>query len=450
VSYAFGAIVDGEQVDETWLPRIDAGAVAWEPDEQPVSTFSVTGLAVYRGKVDESARVLVVEDADISVHASQTRLVAVSPPRGDGRFLAGQLRWPWLSDVGYTERSGWWGANQLRLVAMDGETGDWIYVDLQLPREEDARGIAADVLAKAVAARRTYAHLSGDERTELDRLELPAYDEASKRFAVVRLPGAKKALATTASVPVAATPTCPSCGHPGFPGARFCRECGSAIDSTAPPATPRPRRRRVPVLVGGALVVAALAVGAVALARVGDEEPRDRGAGARAPTATPPPVSTRATPEPTAEPAATPQGLLPAVPKASMRIESVLLSFHQSLVDQRWRAAWNQLSARKQEKILREDGYGPWRTAQASVAKYLQPDGLHVRLVSASEKTGIALVRVTGMAWTKPGAGCAEWSGLTWMKYENGAWRYDPGYSTVASRERAWKHRVDELLGVLC
>jgi len=57
---------------------------------------------------------------------------------------------------------------------------------------------------------------------------------------------------------------------------------------------------------------------------------------------------------------------------------------------------------------------------------------------------------VTGMAWSAPRSRCTEWSGITWAKYENGTWKYDPGFSTTAARKRAWKSRYNELLGVGC
>jgi hypothetical protein len=64
--------------------------------------------------------------------------------------------------------------------------------------------------------------------------------------------------------------------------------------------------------------------------------------------------------------------------------------------------------------------------------------------------SGVAQVDVTGMTWDKPGASCTEWSGITWVKYEAGSWKYDPGYSTTPQREREWKSRFSQLLGGQC
>lgn len=130
-------------------------------------------------------------------------------------------------------------------------------------------------------------------------------------------------------------------------------------------------------------------------------------------------------------------------------IQDLLLAFHEDVVAERFRDAWSLLSARKRSQTLREDGYAKWARAQASLSPYLSPAGLTVR-VDELEDEGVARVLVTGMDWSAPGASCAQWSGLTWARYEAGAWAYDPGYSTTPERERAWKPRFDELLGASC
>lgn len=130
-------------------------------------------------------------------------------------------------------------------------------------------------------------------------------------------------------------------------------------------------------------------------------------------------------------------------------IQSLLLAFHEDVVAERFRDAWSLLSARKRSQTLREDGYAKWARAQASLSPYLSPAGLTVR-VDELEDDGVARILITGMGWSAPGSPCAEWSGLTWAKYEAGVWAYDPGYSTTPERERNWKSRFDELLGANC
>jgi hypothetical protein len=144
--------------------------------------------------------------------------------------------------------------------------------------------------------------------------------------------------------------------------------------------------------------------------------------------------------------------LLPDVPEGEMAedIQTLLLDFHRDVVSGDYRAAWSRLSDRKRAQVRREDGYPAWRTAQSSLAGFLDPEGLEVVVKRASPSTGVALVNVTGMTWSQRGASCSEWSGLTWVKYEGDQWTYDPGYSTTRERERAWKSRFDQLLGTSC
>jgi hypothetical protein len=68
----------------------------------------------------------------------------------------------------------------------------------------------------------------------------------------------------------------------------------------------------------------------------------------------------------------------------------------------------------------------------------------------ADPATGVVQVRVTGMGWSAPYRHCRTWSGITWVKYEGGQWKYDPGYSTTRERKREWKSRYAELLGGSC
>jgi hypothetical protein len=149
---------------------------------------------------------------------------------------------------------------------------------------------------------------------------------------------------------------------------------------------------------------------------------------------------------------ATGNGVLPAVPAEQMQseIQKMLLEWHEDVVQSNYRAAWNLLSHRKQAQESSEYGYATWAKNQATLRPYLNPAGLQVTVQSTEPTSGIAQVNVTGMSWDKPGAHCSEWSGITWVKYEEGTWRYDPGYSTTPQREREWKSRFSELLGGRC
>ena len=131
------------------------------------------------------------------------------------------------------------------------------------------------------------------------------------------------------------------------------------------------------------------------------------------------------------------------------QVRNVLFDYHEAVVWGEFQRAWQLLTARKRQQALREQGYRKWQEAQASLSPYLDPEGMQARIVDL-EGEGVARVDVSGMGWFAPGASCSEWSGLTWARYEGGAWRYDPGYSTTPRREREWKDRYGQLMGTNC
>jgi len=267
-----------------------------------------------------------------------------------------------------------------------------------------------------------------------------------------------------------------SCGRPLAPGAAFCRHCGTRRQEPAPspPAPPEPpppaatptsssaaattpapaperwsgRTARTALFA----VCACLLIGAgaaAALVLLGDDESTTTdvrpGAAATVPVGEAPLAESGE-----ADSGGAPPGF-PGDDWSQMagEIQTVLLAFHEDLVAERFRDAWSLLSARKRSQTLREDGYAKWMRAQSSLVPYLAPAGLTVR-IDGLEADGVARVFVAGMDWSAPGASCREWSGLTWARYEAGAWAYDPGYSTTPERERAWKGRYDRLLGAAC
>jgi hypothetical protein len=132
-------------------------------------------------------------------------------------------------------------------------------------------------------------------------------------------------------------------------------------------------------------------------------------------------------------------------------VQSVLLAHHEAIVRRDFRAAWVLTSQRYRAKKLREPGgYGGWETAQASLSRYLDPSGLRVSVISTDSDSGVATIRITGMGWSAPGSSCSSWDGITWAKYENDHWRYEPGYSISDQRRAGWQPRRDELLGWGC
>lgn len=145
----------------------------------------------------------------------------------------------------------------------------------------------------------------------------------------------------------------------------------------------------------------------------------------------------------------------PADESARAEIEQLLTEHHQDIVDGDYRGAWDLMTKRKQVQKLHEEGFARWAQDQGRIlAPYLIPSGLHVEFADYDRSTGVARVLVTGMGWTKRPDTCGgRYEGLTWVKYENGAWRYDPGYSTTTDRERHWSTRPQpyyQLLGTQC
>ena len=235
-----------------------------------------------------------------------------------------------------------------------------------------------------------------------------------------------------------------------------------------PPPQPPPANARQGPSLTIAVIVLAIAVGgaaiAVVLSRQGNSDARSVVNTIAGHTVTVPvPASTATTPgdgspETTSTPATntttTPPGHegLPDVSGQQMtsEIQQILLAWHEDVVHNNYHAAWELLSHRKQVQDEHEYGYSTWVKNQSTLNPYLNPSGLHVSVEKTEPTEGVAQVDVTGMSWDKPGAPCTEWSGITWIKYEDGGWKYDPGYSTTPQREHEWKSRYAELLGGRC
>jgi len=259
-------------------------------------------------------------------------------------------------------------------------------------------------------------------------------------------------------------PACAACKAPIVSGTAFCRSCGAPLGdapaaapsaeqptvarpvppASPPPAPPRPpgKPRRTPLLIA----VAILLLGAGAAAAIVLTGGEDASPTAAVTTSSPP-----SDPTPSEEEEGGEEEEFPSVGRAEMEEEigSLLIAYHEDVVERDFRAAWALLSTRKRQQNLAEYGYREWKEAQESLSDYLSPSLLQAR-VDALEDEGVARVSVTGMGWSAPSSACAEWSGLTWVRYEGGEWTYDPGYSTTSARRQTWKPRAGELLGADC
>jgi hypothetical protein len=257
----------------------------------------------------------------------------------------------------------------------------------------------------------------------------------------------------------------PTVVYPAAPVAPHAEPAVSPIPPMWPPQAPPPNERRSPSL-AIAVIVLALAVGGAAVAIVLSRQNNNVRLAAN--STTQPPITVPANTETTSSTPSTEttntqedtnttttprgEGLLPAVSAQEMQpeIQHMLLEWHEDVVNGNYHAAWELLSHRKQVQSKEQYGYSGWVKNQSTLRPYLHPSSLQVSVEHTEPSSGVAQVDVTGMGWDKPGASCTEWSGITWVKYENGAWKYDPGYSTTPQREREWKPRFAELLGGRC
>ena len=108
-------------------------------------------------------------------------------------------------------------------------------------------------------------------------------------------------------------------------------------------------------------------------------------------------------------------------------------------------------SERYRAKKVRELGsYEAWAEGQVDLGNHLDPSDVGASIRDLDRRNGVATVDVSGMGWSKPGSSCSTWSGVTWARYENGHWRYEPGYSMSPQRRAEWFPRRTALLGWGC
>ena len=209
---------------------------------------------------------------------------------------------------------------------------------------------------------------------------------------------------------------------------------------------------RTPSVFAGAVIVLALAITGGAVALVVSNNNQQSGANVPAPTVT---VSPPPAPTPPAAPETPPPGagILPNVDEATMEadITDLLRSHHQAIVAGNYYDAWVLTSRRYRAKKKRELGsFETWAEGQIDLGNNLDPGDVAASIRELDRRNGVATVDVSGMGWTKPGSPCSTWSGVTWARYENDHWRYEPGYSMSPQRRAEWFPRRTALLGWGC
>jgi hypothetical protein len=263
------------------------------------------------------------------------------------------------------------------------------------------------------------------------------------------------------------TRSCTKCGKPLAATAAFCRNCGTRYAAPKPVAPERPepptqqlpsatvakpKRRwgRVALIVVAALALVAASAGGTFLL-LGGSDGDDEGAEEQVAVSSLP-VGDEDGPQSSGE-ATSGEGDSELDPQSeaemASEIQAAFLAYYEDLVAGRYDDAWARLSDRKRRQNLAETSYRAWAKAQSTLTDYLDPSGLTVR-IDGVEADGTVRVLLTGMTWSEPSSPCSEWTGLTWVKPEEGDWAYDPGYSTTPERRLAWESREDELLGVGC
>lgn len=102
--------------------------------------------------------------AMIALNAGSKLLAA---HRRRGKMLVGQVRYPWIHAVYAQNKAGWAGSEMLRIIVNGG--GEFMRLELSLPKDVDATAVATELIQRA--ARFRLAHENGLDDAERSRLE---------------------------------------------------------------------------------------------------------------------------------------------------------------------------------------------------------------------------------------------------------------------------------------
>jgi len=143
-------------------------------------------------------------------------------------------------------------------------------------------------------------------------------------------------------------------------------------------------------------------------------------------------------------------------------ITQLIRSWHEHINAGNFDAAWGDLSSRKQRQIINDrtgtgttgrypNGRSSWQIGQSSLVGTLDAKYVDVRLVQPSYKDeAVMSIYVSNMPYSGNPSVCSDWRGYTWVRYEGGQWKYEPGFQTTAERNDYWASREAETLGVNC
>ena len=198
MSYTMLAVRTSEEDDGAIFPVIGSGELLFESErlDGPVTHFIASAAVVAQQTPGGPKTVAKVADVKIHCYISAARVVIACPKwdkgggwvgfggagvavalvadgiskaraahRRHGKMLLGQVRYPWLVNVGYRPKLGWGSAEQVRLVVAEG-TGTGrrrLMLDLTLPKDMNSEAVARAVITKAAAYRLEHTTIDSDE-----------------------------------------------------------------------------------------------------------------------------------------------------------------------------------------------------------------------------------------------------------------------------------------------
>lgn len=199
------------------VPTSDRNGIVlddWDGCCAPVVTATRIELQELVGDSTKPETILRAESVKVSIYITESRVAiacskydkgggwvggatalafnAVSKARAairsQGKCLVGQVRYPWLSAVGFSPKTGWLSDETLRLVAVERSGGveTKYLLDLTLPKSISAEKMAREIAQRA--ARFRLARTSMDSEKERARMEAlldpPVLQPDKGRFAL--------------------------------------------------------------------------------------------------------------------------------------------------------------------------------------------------------------------------------------------------------------------------
>lgn len=142
-------------------------------------------------------------------------------------------------------------------------------------------------------------------------------------------------------------------------------------------------------------------------------------------------------------------------------IATTIADYHRAIGNGDTETAWGLLSARR-HRLETSGGYldgrvrtrESWAENERETGRKVSATTARAKIVELDRRNGVATVVVTGMrAVGSAAARCGgRWEGLTWAKYEDGSWKYEPGANTTPNRKAQYPNAGQrrDLLGNAC